>query len=388
MRRLVALVVAVAAGMLAGCGEGGGTLDAGPAPTRPSPTTVAPGGETTDVTLWFTQGERLTSVRRAVPRVARVGAEAVKALLAGPTEAEARAGLGTAIPAATEFRDLTITDGVARVDLSRSFESGGGTLGLTLRLAQVACTLDAFDSVTGVRFAIDGRLVDVFSGDGIIIDRPVSCDSYRDHLAAAAPFPGVWPLASQAEVDAYLAGSDRPWQDPEATARAFAQRYLGMDPRVFAFRSTGAATGEVPVGFRTGEGGVVLPDPQPTTVVELARVGGASGPWTVTGARSPDIVVDRPGPLAAVSSPLQVSGRALAFEGTVSVEVRQDGMVAGESLGRGFVTGGGGPAAPFSGELTFRAPGRPAGAVVFYERSMATGGSGVLRATVVRVLFT
>ena len=70
----------------------------------------------------------------------------------------------------------------------------------------------------------------------------------------------------------------------------------------------------------------------------------------------------------------------------MNVEVREDGMLAGQFLGEGFVTGGGGPAAPFSGTIAFTTPTKPGGAVVFFERS-AADGQGVLRATVVRVAF-
>ncbi len=83
----------------------------------------------------------------------------------------------------TRLLDLAISDGTAMVDLSRAFESGGGTLEVTLRLTQVACTLDQFESVEGVRFALEGELLNVFSGDGIVVDRPVSCASYRTYLS-------------------------------------------------------------------------------------------------------------------------------------------------------------------------------------------------------------
>jgi len=87
-----------------------------------------------------------------------------------------------------------------------------------------------------------------------------------------------------------------------------------------------------------------------------------------------------------VSSPLALTGRASAFEGHVDVSVREDAMVAGASLGEGFVTGrGDGELGPFSGQIAFRPPSRPGGAVVFFERSAADGQ--VLRATVVRVRF-
>jgi hypothetical protein len=377
---------------------------AGTVPGRPG-TTLSPspsaggGGETTEVALYFTRGERLERVTRALPKVPRIGAEAVKALLAGPTDAERGAGLATAVPTGTQLNALTIDDGLARVDLSRAFETGGSGLGLTLRLAQVTCTLDAFPTVTGVRFALDGQLVDVISGDGVVVDSPVTCTGYEEYLAQGEPaegggggeaFAGIWPFASRAELQAYSGGTDQTYRDPSATGRAFADAYLGMtDPAVFPFRSTGAGAGEVPVGFQIGEGGRRLPNPQPTTVIQLRQLGpqGTGGPWTVVGAAAPNIEVSSPAPLAQVASPVALAGRAHTFEGNVNVEVREDGMTFGRSLGAGFVTGRGDALGPFQGSVTFRSPTQPGGAVVFMERNSADGGTPVLRATVVRVRF-
>ena len=134
----------------------------------------------TSVTIHLTRGERLASVTRRVPRVPRIGSAALEQLFQGPTPEEEADGYGTQIPVGTRLRDLAITDGVATVDLSSEFEEGGGTLALTVRLAQVVCTLDEFPTVDGVRFAIDGTVVDVFSGDGLIIDQPVACSDYAE----------------------------------------------------------------------------------------------------------------------------------------------------------------------------------------------------------------
>jgi hypothetical protein len=380
-------LAAVTALLAVGCGDpgDGGT---GPGSTAPSSTTVI--GETTEVTLFLTKGERLEPATRAVPKVTRIGGETVKALLAGPTAEESAAGLGTAIPAGTRFIDLNIADGVARVDLSREFESGGGTLSLTMRLAQVACTLDQFDTVDGVRFLLDGTLVDVFSGDGIVVDRPMGCADFPElqPVGSAVLFDGIWPFSSTAEVDAYVARGDTAYSDPVATAAAFAERYVGMaGPVTFGPATSDGALREVKVGFGTGEGGAPVADPRPTMSVFLRDAdGGDNGPWTAVRADAADIVVDKPAAKDRISSPAQLRGSALAFEGNVNVEVREDGMVAGQFLGEGFVTGGGGPAAPFAGTIAFTKPTKPGGAVVFFDRSSADG-QGVLRATVVRVAF-
>jgi spore germination protein GerM len=401
MRRSLA-VLALVTLVATACG-GDGATDAGPVPGRPettvtttetpatTPATTAAG--TTQLSVWLARGEKLEPVTRVVPSVPRIGAEAVKALLAGPTAAETRNGFSTAVPKETRFLDLVIDGaGIAKVDLSRDFESGGGTLGLTLRLAQVACTVGQFPTVKGVRFALNGELVNVFSGNGIVIDKPVTCDSYREVLAQpgqASPFAGIWPFATKAELDAYAAGADRTFRDPVSTARQFAIRYLGMEsPATFDFQAGGPGEGEVPMGFGVGEGRTPIRNPQPTFTVVLRQLGaqGSSGPWTVVAVTSPNIEVTRPGPLDKVTSPVRVTGRAHVFEGTVNVEVREDGMLAGQSLGKGFVTGGGDMLRPFSGDVTFRAPSKPAGAVVFTEISQADGQS-ILRAAVVKVRF-
>ncbi|HEV8115670.1 MAG TPA: GerMN domain-containing protein [Acidimicrobiales bacterium] len=202
-------MIGVAALLGVACSSGG-IDDAGPAPSQAT-TSAAPAGTeapvppgdtaapaspgpstasaTTETMIYLLKGETLVKASRRVPRVAAIGREAVEALLAGPTRTEAGAGLGTAIPQGTRLGGLVIEGGTATVDLSRTFESGGGTLGMTLRLAQVTCTLDQFDSVTGVRFALAGKLISVFSGEGIVLDRPVTCSSYGEYLGVS-PKPG------------------------------------------------------------------------------------------------------------------------------------------------------------------------------------------------------
>jgi|GEM_PF-3598629 len=407
--RVTALAVGLAVlATAAGCGAGGGSVDAGSTPTRP-PTTAAGGSGTTDpsatttpssaattpVVLYLTRGEKVTAVTRAVPKVTAIGAETMRALVGGPTPAETGEGLGTAIPPETRFRSLSITDGVAKVDLSKDFESGGGSLSLSLRLAQVTCTLDQFPSISGVRFLLDGNLVNVFSGDGIVLDQPVGCGDYAEYVDGAPPvsatLPGIWPFTSQADMDAYLSGADRTFTSPAETAKAFGARYLGMvNPAAFG-APTPSAGGrvEVKLGRTTGEGGTPIVDPQPSISVLLlsGNADGDQGPWTVVAATSPQIVVSAPAALDRVSSPVTLRGQATAFEGTVNVEIRQDGMVAGSSLGQGVVTGrGDGVLGPFTGDIAFEAPSKPAGAIVFKEIS-AADGVGVVRATVVRVAF-
>ncbi len=287
MKRLAVVVVTALLG--AACAGGSSTVtDAGPAPTRatgPEASSGAAGssdsitdpgsgsasgsasgsGPTTAVALYLTQGDTLHRIVRSVPKVAGIGAATLRALLAGPTPEEAKSGVGTAVPSGTRLLGLTIEGGVARVDLSRQFEVTADEEGVTLSLAQVTCTLGQFDTVKGVRFALDGKDVSVLSGDGTVTDRPLTCDRYgRFEPAPKSADPGIWPYTSAEESDAAVAGGNRTFLDPVAAAREFATRSLGMvDPVVFDFAEGGPGAGEVGIGFRYSEGRTPTPTPSP-----------------------------------------------------------------------------------------------------------------------------
>ena len=105
------------------------------------------------------------------------------ALLRGQILADYDA-LSTAIPAGTRLLGLSIHDGVATVDLSREFESGGGSASAFRRLGQVVYTLTQFPTVQKVRFRLDGEPVNVFSSEGIVLKNPVGRSDYADLLPA------------------------------------------------------------------------------------------------------------------------------------------------------------------------------------------------------------
>lgn len=97
----------------------------------------------------------------------------IEALLESPTSPDIEAGASTAIPKGTRVTDVAIEDGVATVALSREFESGGGSLSMQLRVAQVVYQATQVDGVDGVRIAIDGEVVDTIGGEGLVVDHPM-----------------------------------------------------------------------------------------------------------------------------------------------------------------------------------------------------------------------
>ena len=117
---------------------------------------------------------------------------AVKALLAGPTPAEQQAGLDTAVPAGTRLLGLSIDGGVARIDLSGEFGSGGGSPSMTARIAQVVYTLTRFPTVRAVQFLVDGDPVEALGDEGVALDGPQRRARYRDlEPAIFVEAPGV-----------------------------------------------------------------------------------------------------------------------------------------------------------------------------------------------------
>lgn len=183
------------------------------------------------------------------------------------------------------------------------------------------------------------------------------------------PFDGpnaaVWPRDA--------AGSN----DPVAVARAFATEYLGIEsPKVGPYAGGDARSGEVEVRARTDG---------PATTIMVRRYGpDGDAPYSVAGAWSPNIEISSPQVLTTITSPVQLAGRSTAFEGTVQVEVREDGNPT--PLAKTFVTGGAMEMGPFSESVTFNTPRAPLGAIVLYTTSSENGS--IQEATVIRVAFS
>lgn len=112
--------------------------------------------------VYLVVGERL----QAVPRARRpTVAAALVALLEGPRDTEAAAGIRSAIPAGTELLGATITDGEIRIDLSEEFTTIVGEEHL-LALAQLVYTATDAGDVDRVSIAIEGTAVPVSRADG------------------------------------------------------------------------------------------------------------------------------------------------------------------------------------------------------------------------------
>ena len=163
----------------------GSAVAGSPSPT-PSPT------DTIIVRAYFISAAsgaaadaKLVPVLRVVPKTVAVATAAMHELLAGPdAQLGASASFATTIPTGTRLLGLSITNGIATVNLSAEFASGGGSASMFGRLAQVVYTLTQFSTVQSVVFELDGKPVTAFSGEGILLDHPVGRADYHDQLPA------------------------------------------------------------------------------------------------------------------------------------------------------------------------------------------------------------
>ncbi|HEY5516935.1 MAG TPA: GerMN domain-containing protein [Coriobacteriia bacterium] len=187
MNRLISGLVAAAmvAGVLGGCApvvtprpSPTPTVTTDPVPTLTvTPTTSTPlpppASQPVALKVYFAYQEKMQPAARTAPAGTKaVLKAALDALLAGPTSSERAGGLVTMVPKGTKLRGVTISANVAIVDFDSTFASGGGSLSMFDRLAQVVYTATQFPGVDAVTFKLDGKKVTVFGGEGIIIDKP------------------------------------------------------------------------------------------------------------------------------------------------------------------------------------------------------------------------
>jgi len=154
------------------------------APTTTTTTTAAtPVTDLSELTVYLIANEHVVAAGREVEGPATPEA-AVRALLAGPNGAiEGDLGFTSAIPSGTVLHSVTVDGSVATVDLSGQFASGGGSLSMQARVAQVVFTVTQFAPIDHVRFQLDGAPVVTIGGEGLIVDN-----------VDRAAFAGVTPL--------------------------------------------------------------------------------------------------------------------------------------------------------------------------------------------------
>ena len=105
---------------------------------------------------------RTIAVERQVPKTLAVARTAVEALLRGATQEEINQGFISNINSGVRIQNLTIENGVAKVDFDEQMEfQVGGSCRVAAIRAQITETLKQFPTVNSVIISINGRTEDI-----------------------------------------------------------------------------------------------------------------------------------------------------------------------------------------------------------------------------------
>ncbi len=203
----------------------------------------------TSVSAFFVRREKVAAAHRTAIGV-EVARAAVVALLKGPSEAERVSGLATAVPTGTTLRSLSVSGGVAVVDLSGTFASGGGSLSMSLRLGQLVTTLTQFSGISAVRLWLDGKAATTLGGEGLIVDHPLRRTDVEDSMPAIlVDTPGA---GSRISSPVRVRGSSDVFEAVSFIQITDAERRVVATKRVMASSGTGTlGIFDVTVSYRT-----------------------------------------------------------------------------------------------------------------------------------------
>lgn len=154
-----------------------------PIVASPPPSSAGRPAKTRTARLWFATVDEegvieLAPVTRSLPSGDAPLRDNLAALLAGPTAAEADAGVVTFVPAGTVVRSVTVRGEVATIDFNEQFRFNAlGIEGLRAQLRQVVWAATEFPTVKRVQVLIEGRRVDYLAPEGAAVGSPLGRDS-------------------------------------------------------------------------------------------------------------------------------------------------------------------------------------------------------------------
>lgn len=194
-----------------------------------------------------------------------------------------------------------------------------------------------------------GQKVNVASDSGTT----TTANTTPASVIPSEPIP-IWPFASM----------NRTFATPEEAAKSFAIDYLGMT--------------KAQVGKTTGGDVEIFPNDRASlrTVVHLEEQPPRG--WVVLSAAADMIVVDTPAVHDPLRSPLAVSGRSLAFEAQINLQLRPYGSIT--PVFESFTMGGGTEVLPFSTTIAPPSTDQPLVLVIF--EGDASGEGTMSQATV------
>lgn len=100
---------------------------------------------------------------------------AFNSLLAGPADGS----LTTTIPEGTKLRSISVKPDGVHVDLSEEFTTGGGTVSMMGRVAQVVYTASHVDPTAKVWIEVEGEPLEILGGEGLELEQPMTRESFE-----------------------------------------------------------------------------------------------------------------------------------------------------------------------------------------------------------------
>lgn len=272
----VSFVLALAIGVSAGCAGNRATPSQVPVVPTESPVPVPK----TQVLLYFNRGEYVGVAGREIPTDTDLGTRiesTLDELCNGPSEQDLQYGLtGTAIPSGTEVNGVTVDGDLATVDLSESFQSGGGSLSMLLRVAQVVFTVTQFKDVERVAFELDGVPAQAIGGEGVVVSPPVTRADFEGQtppILVERPVPGQQvksPIKVSGSSNVFEGQSNVDVKDPDGVivSQQIITATSGMGTR-------GTFEASIPYETpRTGQGSVIFFDisPKDGSTIDLVEI--------------------------------------------------------------------------------------------------------------------
>ena len=172
------------------------------ATTTAANTTTAVPAETTLVNVYWGwtvlnppagSPERIGAGAREVAADTQVR-NSLEAMFDGVNSVEQTIGMITSIPPGTSVLGTAVDGTTATVDLSGEFEGSSGSLGETMRLAQVVFSVTQFDGIDRVKFHIDGVARDPILSHGFVVGDGLTRDDFenvRPSILIEQPYPGA-----------------------------------------------------------------------------------------------------------------------------------------------------------------------------------------------------
>jgi hypothetical protein len=151
-----------------------------PSPAVSPPIVVLPSS-----TIYLVSNAALVGEFRPRTQTGTLG-DLLRALLRGPTDAEASRGISTAINTSPMLLGVSVQGGTATVDLSSTFGDIRAP-DQVLATAQVVMTATSFPGVNAVQISLDGKVTQMPLADGTLSWSPLTFADYASLLAGASP---------------------------------------------------------------------------------------------------------------------------------------------------------------------------------------------------------